>query len=333
MIQKIQDIISSKSSRDVRIKQTVSGLVFLIFVFAIVFLLPWEKIWQVLKTTEFWKLSIGFGILFPISYLMALNYQIIAHTQNMKITVFQFFWINLSIGFYQLFIPATFFGSGLRLYQYSKYSKKPVQSLATITYFKVFNIFQVLLLSFGFLFFNNESLFKIGFVEIGILIIVILLILLLIPYFSELALKYIPTLLEKTNQKFIKFILTNLMKVLNAFADFRKLRFQYQFFIISIGLVVQILHILSYYFLAESIGIHLTLSQFGAMRVVLLLAANLPINITPGIGLREVSLVGLLVAMNVNSNSAIAMSVLLFARTVFFGLLGGGYELFHILRK
>ncbi len=64
------------------------------------------------------------------------------------------------------------------------------------------------------------------------------------------------------------------------------------------------------------------------------MASNLPINFSPGIGLREVGLVALLVAMKVSLEQAVAMSALVFARTLFFGLLGGlieGYN--HFIKK
>ena len=332
MIERALGFIKSNSPEAVRKKRILTIMLIVLVVLGLVFLLPWDEIWRVLKTTQLSKLVIGLLVVIPVYYFTATIYHLIAQSQGIKISASQFFRINLSVGFYQLFMPPTIFGSGLRLYKYSRHSNMPVKSFATIAYFKVFNIFQALLLGVGLSFFSKEELGQTNMVGTVGLFIANAAFMIFLPHLSKLVLEYVQAPLENNMQKILQFPIKITLQILSAFVDFRKLKISYQISIILLGMISQVFHIISYYFLAESIGIALTLSQLGVIRVVLLLARNLPVNLLPGVGLREVSLIGLLVAMNVEPNAAIAMSVLIFTRTVFVGLLGGIAEGWCLLR-
>jgi uncharacterized protein (TIRG00374 family) len=332
MIERIIAFSKSSASETVRKKRILTAVLFVLVVLLMVFLLPWDEIWRVLKTAELSMLVAGLLVVIPVHYFTATIYHLIAQSQGIGISASEFFRINLSVGFYQLFLPPTLFGSGLRFYKYARHSNMPVKSFATIAYFKIFNIFQALLLGIGLSFFSKEEFGQTNVVAIVGLFCVITPFMIFLPHLSKLVLDYVQTPLENNRRKMLQFPIRVLLKVLSAFVDFRELKLSYQISIILLGMISQMFHIISYYFLAESIGIALTLSQLGVMRVVLLLARNLPVNILPGVGLREISLVGLLVAMNVDANAAIAMSALTFTRTVFTGLLGGIVEGFWLLR-
>ena len=333
MIEKVIAHLKDDLQRAARYKQIATGVLFVSVLLALVFMLPWSEIWQVLKAVQIIELAAGLLVVVPVYYFTAIIYHIIAQSQGMQIRALQFFWINFSVGFYQLFLPATFFGSGLRLYKYARHSNMPVQSFATIAYFKVFNIFLALMLGTGLLLVSSDNLLQTNILSIAGLFAAIAGLMILLPRVSFFMLKRLEQPLAGIKQEIWQVPVKIFLKVLKAFVDFRELKLSNQIQVILLGIASQVFHIFSYYFLAESIGISLTLSQLGVMRAVLLLAKNLPVNLLPGVGLQEVSLVGLLTAMGIDPQNAIAMSVLVFSRTVFYGLPGGIFEVVWLLKS
>ncbi len=333
MINKFINFLKNKSPGAINSKRLASVIIFLAVILALFFILPWQDISNVFQKADPIKILLAVLILLPVQYLVAMSYQLMAKSQEMNVSAFRFMLINLIVGFYQLFIPASFFGSSFRWFRYSSYSKKPAQSFAIIAYYKVFNIFLVLLLSSGFLFFNETDSIKITSLQVIVLLVLITVLLLLIPSISQFFLDHIKPMDEsEKSKKFSYLIIKTVQKTLLAFTNFRQLRLSSQLKIIIYGIFAQLLQILAYWVIASALGITLSFAQLGIMRATLLLAANLPLNITPGIGIREVSLVAILVAMKVDLEYAAAMSIIIFARSVFYGLVGGIVEGVQILK-
>lgn len=332
MVKSLIDFFTSKSTGSKTWKRIASVLIFLAVILVLIFILPWQDINNVFQKADLVKIALAVVLLVPVQYLVGMNYQLMAKSQNMDMSALRFMLLNLIIGFYQIFIPASLFGSSFRWFRYASYSKKPAQSFVVIAYNKVFNIFLVLLLSSGFLFFNETNNIKITSIQVIALLIIVTILLLLIPFISLTVIKFFPPVdgSAKTN-KFIALIKNWINKILSAFINFRQLGINAQLKIILNGIAAQLLQILSYWIIASALGMTLTFAQLGLIRATLLLAANLPFNLTPGIGVREISLVALLTAMNISLEYAAAMSIIIFARSVFYGLVGGVIEGVQIL--
>ncbi|MBN2048362.1 MAG: flippase-like domain-containing protein [Anaerolineaceae bacterium] len=331
-MQELRDLFKDNSPRARRRRQLASLGAFVLICMLVAFTVPWSETWAVLRTVD--RAAVALALLFslPAQFLRALSFRVIAAQQKMEISVWQIWVIDLIVGFYEIFLPSTFFGSGLRWYRYTRASKKPSQSFAALTYYKVFNIFLVLLLSFGFLLFNESNALNTNLLQVGLLMLGVIFALILIPSISKWLLNRFPQ--PKTFRgKPHKLIDAFARKILTAFVEFRQLSFRAQLTLIILGVLTQMVQVGAYFYFARGVGIELTFSQLGALRAVLLLAVNLPINFSPGIGVREVSLVALLTAMNIELEYAVAMSVVVFARTILFGLMGGMLEGARILRK
>jgi uncharacterized protein (TIRG00374 family) len=332
MVKSLVDFLKSKLSESKIWKRIASVIIFLAVILALIFLLPWQEIKTVFQNADLIKIALAFLVLLPVQYLVGMSYQLMAKSQNMEMSALRFMILNLIIGFYQIFIPASFFGSSFRWFRYARYSKKPAESFAVIAYNKVFNVFLVLLLSSGFLFFNETDSIKITSIQVIALLIAVTCLLLLIPSISLMTIKFFPPV-EKNAKKnrFISLIRKWIIKILSAFINFRELGISSQLKIILYGITAQLLQIFSYWIIASALGIRLTFAQLGLIRATLLLAANLPLNLTPGIGVREISLVALLTAMNIALEYAAAMSIVIFVRSLFYGVLGGVIEGIQII--
>jgi uncharacterized protein (TIRG00374 family) len=90
----------------------------------------------------------------------------------------------------------------------------------------------------------------------------------------------------------------------------------------GLTLVAEALALLSFYLLAVSLRIDLSLVSMGWVRCVVAIATMLPLSIS-GVGIRDATLVYLLNPYGVGAASAMALSFLLLGRRILTGLLGG----------
>jgi hypothetical protein len=79
------------------------------------------------------------------------------------------------------------------------------------------------------------------------------------------------------------------------------------------------------------VGVNLTYAQLGALRALLVLAMNLPLNFGIGLNLKDLTLFAILTAMGVAVDKAVAISVISFSRVLFTAILGGFAEIFTFL--
>jgi uncharacterized protein (TIRG00374 family) len=316
-------------------KKKIAGLIlFFILLIIVILVIPWADTWSVILHSDPGKIAIAFLLLLPSQILSAASFRVVGKSQDIPLSTWQVFLINSTINFYEIVLPATFFGSGLRWYRYAQQSKKPAESFAATAYLKIYTLFLALLISFGFLLFFDTTELHDQSLSISLLLAGISLILFLLPNISLWLINHARGLEEKEyRSKLLNLVRKVSFKILRSFADFKKLSTKAQILLIILGISSQMIQFVSFIFFAEAVGINLTYGQLGSIRAVLLLASNLPINLSPGIGLREVSLVALLVAMGVQIEQAAAMSALVFARTLFYGLLGGLIEVYTYLLK
>jgi uncharacterized protein (TIRG00374 family) len=334
MINKIRSFLTDKSASSIKKRALASALIFTGLIVSIIFILPWQDILNVLYNSNISLILIAYLITSPTLYLDALSFKVITDQQNMGLSVFRIMILNMIVSFYQLFIPATFFGSGLRWYRFSQSSKRPVQSLTSIAYYKLVDIFLTLLLSFGFLFLTDVETIRGNLVEIILVIITIAASLPLTQVVSRFILKRIPAIKERTPQNaFFNRIFEFVNKILLSFSEFGNLKYRDQFRIVFLALASQTVYFIGYFFMAKSVGIIIPFTKLGVIYSLTMLAARLPINFTPTIGLNDISLVALLNAYGVELKYAVAMSLIVFGRKIIVSLIGGILEAIEFLRK
>jgi uncharacterized membrane protein YbhN (UPF0104 family) len=334
MIKKAYLLLTEKSASAVKTRQLVSILTFIVLLFLLAFVLPWDDIIKVLENSDINMVAVAYLITSPTLYLNALSFKVITDQQKMSLSALRVMALNMIVSFYEIFIPGTFFGSGLRWYRFSQASNRPVQSFTAIAYYKLVNIFLTLLLSFGFLILTDVQTIRGNLVQIFLIIIAIAAILLLTPVFCKILLFRMPLIQQRLpHQPALEYLFNAAVKILTSFSEFGSLRLHQQLWIIFLNLSSQAVYLLGYLVMAESVGISLSFSKMGVIRSISLLAASLPINFTPAISLNEISLVALLTAYGVNLEYAIAMSLVVLARKLIFSLLGGIIEAVEFVLK
>lgn len=310
----------------------IAVLFFFFLLVAAIFIIPWGETWQVLLISDVGLIGFAFFLSIPHQILVSASYFFVFKQQNVQIDFWVLFKINLILVFYDVVLPSTFLVSGLRWYRYNQYSNNPDQTLTSIAYIKLFNIFLTLLTSIGFiLVFNTTSLQGYSF-EIFLLIITVGLILFFAPRIGKHILSKIPLPNELQNShRALSILYSYLHRLICAIADFRNINLKTLLVLIVLGMTTQGIQYYSYIMFAESVGIQLSFSQLGAIRAVILLVANIPFNFSVGISLREVTLVSLLVTIGVPLEQAVAMSIVVLSKSFFYAIFGGFIEAVQLI--
>lgn len=305
---------------------------FFILVVLAIYLLPWKETWQVLRSAELNYIIFAFSLSVPILFSMSYTYKIILDGQNAHISYWRLLLINMGMSFYDIVLPSTFIVSGLRWFRYSQQSLKPAQSFVSIAFYKVFNILLALILSLAFLVFSDITSLQGHVWQLILILVFIIIIMLATPWICRQLINRLPIpLLEPQSRRSLYKAWDYIYKIIRAFAEFEQLKFKAQLIIIILGISNHLLMYACYLLMAKSVDVNLTYAQLGALRAILILAMNLPINFGIGINLRDITLLAILTAMGIALDKAVAISVISFGRFLFTGILGGFAEIFNIL--
>lgn len=320
---------------DAKIKKKrkwISAVLLMVLFLVLAFTLDWAEIWAVLKTVDPILIAISFSLFLPYHWLTAKSFKIVTDQHDFGLSIRRIMWVNLTILFYVITLPAALVGSGMRLYRFAKYSQKPVETFAAITYHKVYMNLMVILMSLCFLVLASVEQEQESLLLVCALLGTFLGILLLIPRFSTLLLQHVNPPENEANSLFAlgwKYFL----KILASFAEIGKMSFTSQIQLAVNSLAAKLVHLGAYFLITFSIGIQAPFNQLGMVFSLVFLANNLPFNFSLGIGLREISLGALLLTIGVDPAYAVAMPLVLFARAVFIGLVGSVLEGISLLKE
>lgn len=318
--------------KKVEIKKVISLVFFLCLIVLAIFLLPWKDTWEIIRRAEIKYIIIAFSLAVPLHLTTAYTYKLILDGQKAHITFWRLLIINMGMNFYDVILPSTFVVSGLRWLRYSEQSRKPAQAFVSIAFYKIFNILLALVLSLAFLSFTDVTSLQGHGWQITALLVIIVVIMLATPWVCRRLIKYLPeSPVKLQSKKFLLKVWEYIYKIIQAFAEFEQLKVKTQIFIIVLGLINHLVMYACYLLMARSVGVNLSYAQLGALRAILILAMNLPLNFGVGINLREVTLLAILTAMGIALDKAVAISVISFGRILFTGVLGGLVELINLL--
>jgi len=309
----------------------LSLAVFLVLAVLAIFLLPWKETWQTLRSADVNYIVLAFTLVIPIQFFMSYTYKLILDGQTAHINYWRILLINMGMHFYDVVFPSTFIVSGMRWVRYSQHSQKPAQSFVSIAFYKVFNIILAMILSLAFLVFSEVTSLQGHIWQIIIVLLLIIGVMLVTPGICRQIIKRLPKPIEQRSNKIFTKAWEYVYKVIQAFAEFEKLKIATQVAIIVLGISNHLIMYFSYLLFARSVGVNLTYAQLGALRALLVLAMNLPLNFGIGLNLKDLTLFAILTAMGVTVDKAVAISVISFARVLFTGILGGFAEIFSFL--
>jgi uncharacterized protein (TIRG00374 family) len=251
-------------------------------------------------------------------WITALRWKTLLNTQKVKLSIATLSITVLIGSFFNNFLPTTIGGDVYRTYDASKRANIPLGKSASVIIVERFSgvvsaaIYAVVALFLGFTAIGNQSV--IIPVVIFFVVTVILAFLIINPSVFRLGKIF-------NKFKFTRKLREKLYNVYNTLTSFKK----YKVALIKALLysfLLQFAVILNWYLAARALGIDLTLTAFIFIVPIVSVIAMLPISIG-GIGLRENSIVFILIAMGITNEKAAICSLLIFLMITLLGIAGG----------
>lgn len=252
------------------------------------------------------------------TWITAFRWKTLLNTQNVRLGIGTLS-ITVLIGqFFNNILPTSIGGDVFRTYDASKKAGIPMGTSASIILVERFSgvvsaaVYAVAALFLGFTAIGNQPVI----IPIIIFFIVTIIIAFLIINPSVFKLGRIFNrfrLMRKLREK-----LSNVYNTLTSFKKYKLVLIR----VLIYSFLLQFSVILNYYLAARALGINLTLTAFIFIVPVVAIIAMIPISIG-GIGLRESSIVFIMVALGVANNKAALCSLLILLMLVLVGIVGG----------
>ena len=273
---------------------------------------------EILKSSHIGFLILSFLTHFVGIWITAERWRILLSAQKIRLSVGTLSFTVLTGFFFSNFLPTTIGGDVYRIYDSSKRAKIPVERAASVILVERFSgvvsaaTYAIVALFLGFTTIGEQSV--IIPIVIFFSISVIMGFLIINPSILKL-----DRLVNRIG--FLNKIRERLRNVYHTLRSFKESKSKLILALVF-SFAMQFMIVLNYYLAARALDIDLGLVAFIFIVPVVATIAMLPISIG-GIGLRENSLVFIMVAMGIINEKAAIFSLLIFAMFLILGLLGG----------
>jgi len=213
--------------------------------------------------------------------------------------------------FFGNFLPTSYGGDIVRVYDTAKISKKKVKSLSAVLFDRLVGFFVLLLIGL------IASFFLIEFLSFSPLILGGMVILLSFFFLSKYKIEEV-----RFFKKILKFDKKNIIKRLRESIFAYKKYPKYIFLIFIFSLLLQLNVIIFNYFIALGIGLNLPLKYFFFLIPLVNIISILPFSIN-GLGVREFAYVYLFSLVDIPIHTALFMSLTVFFIRIVSSLPGG----------
>jgi uncharacterized protein (TIRG00374 family) len=268
---------------------------------------------------------------FVINILRSVQLALLAWKQNIPLSLWRLIVIDLNIKFYLLFMPGDLVGSGIRWYRLSQPNGKSSGALAAVAFNRLIDVFLIVFMGFCFLIISQQDSIQITTGALVVMSAATILFWFLVTRLSmPLSIKisdYRPT---STPGSRLDWVLDKSQKLLMAFSTYSSFSTWEMSGLMLFGILRNLIGVASFLALALAVGIDISYMEIGWIRSIVLLIALLPVAVAGGLGVREVSLVALLATFGVTPDLALAFSLLLLARGIVVGLVGGILEAINV---
>lgn len=305
-------------------KKTILLLIRIAISAALIFYLIKTQIKAFSDIIEILKSSDKFLLLLSLSthalgtYITAVRWKALLNTQGVELGAATLSVTVLIGSFFNNFLPTSIGGDVFRAYDASKKGNIPLGTSASVILVERFSgvvsaaTYAIIALFLGFTTIGHQSI--IIPIVIFFIISVILGFLIINPSLFRL---------DKISKKFklIRKLTGKLSNVYNTLASFKK----YKLVLVEVlifSFLLQFTVILNWWLASMALGIDLSLTAFIFIVPIVATIAMIPISIG-GIGLRENSLVFIMVAMGVSNEKAALCSLLILFMLIIMGIIGG----------
>ncbi len=273
-------------------------------------IIPLQNVYQAILHSELIWIIAALAFILISLFSMSVRMNIMMKQQKLKISLWNIFRIRLISFYYKLFIPGgTFANIGILFYKFSQINNdQKTEIISSI-------MFDRLLATVGLCFVGLICLFitkpELPFLLISLITLIFSSLLIIIFILSNKKISNIigNYLRNNENKLTLKFL-----KLLNSVKEFQKLTVLNLIYLIMLSILPHIFGVIAFTAISCSMGLELTLLDWGWIRSVVILGTMLPISLA-GIGIRDGILIYILSLYSVTADSAWALSILLLAVT------------------
>jgi hypothetical protein len=299
----------------------------------IVFMVPIREIWNALKTSRPMPLIAAMAILIFGRLLVSVRTKTLTDVQDLSLSTARLFEISCASTFYGLALPGGFSGGIVRWYRLSQPDGNRSGALAAVASERAVD-FLVLALFGIFCWVADAQPDRPPMVAWGLSAAAGICLLITLIAFTGLG-GLTETKIRGIAQR-MKFlpeaVIGSITRIATAFVPYRAMGSNKLMLLFGVSILFHVLVTVSQYLMIISLGLGVSLISIGWVRAFTVFMTAVPI--TPsGLGVREVSLVMLLLPMGVSAAQAIAFSLLQFSGLLLIALIGVLFDIRRYLRQ
>lgn len=268
------------------------------------------------------------SIIISVFFINIVGFLLSAYKWSLFLPDFQFYKIISAamVGrFYSFVLPGQFAGEIAKVYRMNNFRKKTSLVVSSVLLDKITGLISLIAITIVGALFSSKSL------PPALIFILIIFLFIFFSFFlltkNNFFYKFISDLFSPLTKKFIWFnkLMAELSKLAGAWIVYSKNN-GLIFYSILIGCIFQLSGVLIIFILGKSLMINLSFFDFSWIFGIVSLALLLPLTLG-GLGIREGTFIGLLGWLGINSEKALALSLIFFALQIFDSLIGASIEL------
>ena len=295
----------------------------LAYIFSII---PFSEVITSLRSVKLSYVFLALLIVLFRCYLRAVQMKRFTDMQALSLSITQIFKINLTTSFYGLFLPGYLAGGAIRWYKFARPENKFMEAMTSIAFNRLVEL--IVLVSLGVIFWTFNAPREVKHCSIGIVLWIVLagLFILYFSLFYGRISSVSEWILRRAKLSIVPQTFRNKIKtLLISRYRYQNLSWNLLARIFGFSLFGHLLGAFSFYLFLESLNIHILFFEIISIWSILILVMMMPISFS-GLGVREGLLIIFLKPYGVSAAEAVALSLLLYLRTLFLGAIGGLFE-------
>ena len=285
--------------------------------------IPPIRVWESIQGASLAWAVLAIVLSFPRRVVEALQVHAFTRHQGLTVSTWKIVEINFITSFYGFFLPGFLATGALGWVRLSAVDRRPAKMFASLVFNRIFET--ILIALTGLLFWGLDFESHRNWPVFGAFLFLLLGMIGLAGFSASPLLPW--SITYAANHRFVPRWLRQKLGILAESASrARSMSLGLHGLLLTLGLGRHLLGVVSMWCFARALALDVSFVNLGWMRSFLNLVQLLPITVN-GIGVRDVSLVFVLQDYGVAASAAVALSMLMLARSFVMGLIGGLVEL------
>jgi len=289
--------------------------------------IDFHKIWYSLKNVHLSLYVLAGSLSIGRIILSVVRWYILLKSKGFYVNFYTLVKYMYMSTFYSLFLPSVIGGDVIRTIVIKKDVENRGEAIGSVLVERFMGLFSLSFISFFALLFGLQYI-KNNFIIIFIIGVLVLFIGLYVVLFNKKILNFLLRLLIKIGLSRFEHKIESFFIILYDYGQNKVLLLQ----VFLLSLLYQIIGIIVVYILGLAISMNVAFYYYIIFVPLIWMIMLLPISFS-GFGIREGAFIGFFAEVHVNSEMALLLSVLFFSQMILVGLVGGGFNLIHLIQN